>query len=572
MEHHLLNDIAICIVVAWILAVVAQWVRQPLILSYLVAGFAVGPLGFRLVMDQASIAIISELGLILLLFMIGLEIDLKKMLGAGKVITWTGASQILGGTLLGIAVFCWMGFPLKAGALDALYLAVAAALSSTVIVVKILYDKRELDTLPGRLTLGVLVLQDLFAILFLAVQPNLKDPSVSLVLVSLLKVGVVMGVAFTASRYALPPLFRSVARLPELVLVGALAWCFLIAGLADYLKLSREMGALIAGVAISTFPYTLDVSAKVTSLRDFFVTLFFVGLGTKVPAPTLHSLGWAVGLGAFLVVSRFITIFPTLSLLKLGHRASLLPSINLAQLSELSLVILALGLKEEHIQGSTVGLAAYTFIVLAVASTYAMNQSGTLIGWIIPMLERCGLRDLGDPEAGSPNKAHGSTIFLLGFSWTASSLIEELRRHRPEILAELSVIDFNPHVHEELQRRGVRVLYGDITQRDTLLHAGIASAEIILCTLPNTVLKGATNLKLLQQIRELNPSAQVVMHAELFGDVPKLYGAGANFVSIPRLTEAAELVHVIDAARNRLLEEQRAAQEAEMADRQEVIP
>lgn len=572
LEHGLLNDIAICIVVAWILAVVAQWFRQPLILSYLVAGFAVGPLGFRLVSDQASIQTISELGLILLLFMIGLEIDLKKMLGAGKVITWTGLVQIVGGCLLGVVGFAWAGFPLRAGSLDALYLAVASALSSTVIVVKILYEKRELDTLPGRLTLGVLVLQDLFAILFLAVQPNLKDPSVGLVMLSLLKVLAVVVVAFAASRYALPPLFRSVARLPELVLVGALAWCFLVAGFAGVMGLSREMGALIAGVAISTFPYTLDVSAKVTTLRDFFVTLFFVALGTKVPSPTWHDLGWAAVLGLFLVVSRFLTVFPVLSFLRMGHRASLLPAINLAQLSELSLVILALGEKEGHIQGTTVGVAAYAFITLAVGSTYAMNQSGTLLRWMIPALEKMGFKDLDKSAPAGGDDAHSSRIFFLGFSWTASSLLEEIRRHRPEIEREVCVIDFNPHVHEELRRRGIRVIYGDITQRDTLLHAGLASAEVILCTLPNTVLKGATNLKLLQQIRDLNPEARVIMHAELFQDVPKLYAAGANFVSVPRLTEASELLEVIDAARNRLLEERKSAQEIELQDRREVIP
>lgn len=572
MEHNLLNDIAVCIVVAWVLAVGAQLLRQPLILSYLVAGFAVGPLGLRLVSDLGSIETISELGLILLLFMIGLEIDLKKMLGAGKVITWTGLSQIVGGTLLGVLVFAMGGFPMRAGALDALYLAVAAALSSTVIVVKILYDKRELDTWPGRLTLGILVLQDLFAILFLAIQPNLKNPSVGLVAVSLIKVAVVMGAAFAASRYALPPLFKSVARLPELVLVGALAWCFLVAGFAGYMGLSREMGALIAGVAISTFPYTLDVAAKVTSLRDFFVTLFFVALGMKVPAPTLHGLGWAAAFSAFLVASRILTVFPPLYLLKSGHRASLLPGINLAQLSELSLVILALGAKEGHIQPTTVGLAAYSFVLLAVGSTYAMNQAGTLVQRISPILTRLGLKDLGHERQEEVEDGHGASIYLLGFSWTASSFLEEVRRHRPEMMRELCVIDFNPNVHEELKRRGVKVIYGDITQRDTLLHSGIASAKIVLCTLPNTVLKGANNLKLLNQVRDLNKSAEIMVHAELFADVPRLYAAGANYVSVPRLTEASELLDVVQAAKRGRLAEARDAQAAEMADRREVIP
>jgi hypothetical protein len=157
-----------------------------------------------------------------------------------------------------------------------------------VIIVKVLYDKRELDTLAGRITLGMLVLQDLAVILFLAVQPSLNDLRVGIVLLSMVRVAILVASMLLVSRYVLPHVFRGVARVPELVLVGALAWCFLGGELAHHLQLSREMGALIAGVSLSTFPYALDVTAKVTSLRDFFVTLFFVGLGMTVP-----SRAWA---------------------------------------------------------------------------------------------------------------------------------------------------------------------------------------------------------------------------------------------------------------------------------------
>jgi Kef-type K+ transport system membrane component KefB len=570
--HSLINDIAICIVIAWILAVAAQWLKQPLILAYLLAGIVVGPVGVGLVSEQSSVETISELGLILLLFMIGLEIDLKKMLGTGKVITVTGASQILGGCLLGVAFFALVGFPLGGGSLDALYLGVAAALSSTVIVVKVLYDQRELDTLPGRLTLGILVLQDLFAILFLAVQPNLNNPRAGLLALSAVKVFGLMGVAFAVSRYALPPLFRSVARLPELVLVGALAWCFLVAGLADVLGLSREMGALIAGVAISTFPYTLDVTAKVTSLRDFFVTLFFVALGMRIPAPSQYLLGWSAVFAVFLVASRLITVFPPLHWMRLGHRASLLPAINLAQLSELSLVILALGLAAGHVQERTVGIAAYAFGILAVGSTYTMLRSTALVRGLGATLHRLGLRDLHEDRPVAVNPHGTPDIVLLGFFWTASSLLEEISRNDPALLRRLCVIDFNPHVNQELKARGVAVIYGDITQRDTLLHAGVAAAKILVCTLPNSVLKGATNLKLVQQLRDLNPGAQIIAHAEMFLDVPKLYAAGANYVSLPRLTEAIDYYEVLAAARNHLLDQKRAGQERELVNRREVIP
>jgi Kef-type K+ transport system membrane component KefB len=284
MEQGLVNDIAISIIAAWILAVLSQVLRQPVLLAYLVAGFIIGPHGFQWITNIQNIETISEIGLSLLLFMIGLEIDLKKMLSAGRVIMLTAAAQILGCVLLGWIVFGLIG-PAE-NRLEALYLGVAAAMSSTVIIVKILYDKRELETLAGRVTLGVLVLQDIATILFLAIQPNLKNPAVGLLALAMGKVILLVAVAFLASRFVLPPVFKLVARLPELVLVGALAWCLALAGFAGWLGLSTAMGALIAGVMVSTFPYTLDVVAKVTSIRDFFVTLFFVGLGMEIPMPS----------------------------------------------------------------------------------------------------------------------------------------------------------------------------------------------------------------------------------------------------------------------------------------------
>src|SRR5665213_4045734 len=391
MEHGLVTDIAICISAAWVVAVVMKVLRQPLLLAYLVAGFAIGPHGFPVhkdgsgaISDPEAIQTISTIGLSLLLFMIGLEIDLKKMLSAGRVITLTAGVQILGCVMLGWLVFNFIG-PAQ-NHLEALYLAVAAAMSSTVIIVKILYDKRELETLAGRITLGVLVLQDVATILFLAVQPNLKNPSVGVMAVALGHVILLLTAAFLASRFVLPPVFKFVARLPELVLVGALAWCFAMDGFAEHLKLSSAMGALIAGVMLSTFPYTLDVAAKVTSLRDFFVTLFFVGLGMIIPMPTIAFVLWTTFVCLVLIVSRLVTVFPVLYSMKQGYRVSLLPAINLCQVSELSLVLLALGKNSGDVSENTIGIVAFAFAFLAVGSTYAMLENDIILRKLIPHL------------------------------------------------------------------------------------------------------------------------------------------------------------------------------------------
>jgi Kef-type K+ transport system membrane component KefB len=570
MEHGLVTDIAICIIAAWILAVLSQVARQPVLLAYLVAGFVIGPHGFQWITNAQNIETISGIGLSLLLFMIGLEIDLKKMLSAGRVITLTAAAQILGCVLLGWLVFDWIG-PAE-NRLEALYLGVAAAMSSTVIIVKILYDKRELETLAGRITLGVLVLQDVFVILFLALQPNLKNPALGPLTHAFGNVILLLSVAFLASRFVLPPVFRAVARLPELVLVGALAWCLALAGFAGWLGLSTAMGALIAGVMVSTFPYTLDVVAKVTSIRDFFVTLFFVGLGMEIPVPTWNFIRWTIFFCLFLVGSRLLTVFPPLYFMRQGYRISLLPAINLCQMSELSLVLLALGRTSGDVSDNIIGIAALSFALLAVDSTYAIFKNDYILEKTAPWLNKIGFRDLDQAVPADGIGEKSKRICLLGFSWTASSLLEEISRERSDLLEQTVIVDFNPNVYEKLRQRGVRVVYGDITQRDVLHHAGVAECEIIICSLPNMVLKGADNLKILRQLRELNPEAKIIVHAELLADIPILYAAGASFVIAPRLLEAADLLHAIEAAEKNLLDQKRGEQSKQLEGRNEVIP
>src|ERR1700760_544818 len=220
--HELIRDITYCILFAWGVGFPAPFSRQPLILAFLIAGFFIGPFGMGWVKSQESISIISELGLIFMLFMIGLEIDLKKIIRAGRVILFAALGQLVGGCLLGILFFAGIGLSIGGGHFDALYLCVACALSSTVIIVKVLYEKRELDTLAGRITLGVLVLQDVFAILFLAVQPSLDDLEISIIALSFARAVALVATALLLSRYILPQLFQRMARSPELILLGAL--------------------------------------------------------------------------------------------------------------------------------------------------------------------------------------------------------------------------------------------------------------------------------------------------------------------------------------------------------------
>ena len=251
------------------------------------------------------------------------------------------------------------------------------------------------------------------------------------------------------------------------------------------------MGALIAGVMISTFPYTLDVVAKVTSLRDFFVTLFFVGLGMNIPVPTWGYILWTIFLCLFLIGSRLVTVFPVLYSMRQGYRVSLLPAVNLCQMSELSLVLLALGQNERRRfgkhhrhRGVCLRVSRRRLDLCDPGKRPASPQSRAVAEKNGPARPRPD--HIRDRRRAKNQNASACSVFR-GRPVRCS---RKSSANSPDLLPEIVVIDFNPVVHERLKQRNVRAIYGDITARDVLLHAGVAHAEIIICSLPNMVLQG----------------------------------------------------------------------------------
>jgi voltage-gated potassium channel Kch len=316
---------------------------------------------------------------------------------------------------------------------------------------------------------------------------------------------------------------------------------------AAKLGLSREMGALIAGVAISAFPYNLDVVAKIISLRDFFITLFFVSLGTKVPRPTWDLFGISLLVSAFLIVSRFLSISPILYKMKSGNRASFIPALNLGQISEFSLVICSLGLALGHIEERVLSIVVYTLVITSVSSTYAILGSHGIFTAANRLLKRIGIPDLGDKDHAGTHGHAAKPILLLGFSRYASTLLEELASQDPEMQDQIGVVDFNPMVKAELDRREIFNLYGDIGHADVLQHANVSRSELLVCTLPDSMLKGTSNLRLLRQLSSLAPASKIIMTADFYYTARQLYEEGATFVFMPRLMSARELAVVVSA-------------------------
>jgi hypothetical protein len=297
-----------------------------------------------------------------------------------------------------------------------------------------------------------------------------------------------------------------------------------------------------------------------------------------IPIPGLSVIGLALLIAAFTVVSRVVTTFTPLYLMKQGLRASLLPAINLAQISEFSLVVIQTCVAAGHINTETSSAVSFAFVVLAVLSTFVMARSDQVTRDLIGRLKRIGIRDLDHAHQhagdGEHEGGHGEArrVVILGFFRAASALLSEIERRNPLALDQITVIDFNPVVFRTLSDRGVHVVYGDISNVDTLVHAGVGNAELIILSIPDSLLKGANNEKLVRHVRSLNPTAKIVATAELLSDVNDLYKSGADYVTVTRLSDAHELYKVIEAAQAGLLEDKRAEMDALLGERREVLP
>jgi len=563
MNSSLLYSIGLSIVVASVLGYLARLIRQPLILGYIAAGVLIGPQGFRLIENRDEVAVLSELGLAFLLFIVGLEIDVKKFRTSGTVSVIIGTLQVVICAVLGVVAAWWLGF----GGRDALYLGVTLSFCSTMIVVKLLVDRRELDTLPGRVSLGILLVQDILAIVALAAQGNIDNLSAGPLLFSLAMGIGLISISFLASRFVLPVAFRKVAQNSELTLVLSISWCFIMCWLALEAGFSIVMGALIAGVSISTFPYSQDVIIKIRSLRDFFVTLFFVSLGMQLVITSTGMLLAGLVLSLFVVVSRFAAIFTFSYMLKLGTRVGILSSLFLAQSSEFSLVIATLGFAYGHVSAEIVSLVAVTLVLTSTLTSYLVMGAHSIARFGVLFFERLGLRS-SHHQVGFAEEPVREEVLVLGCHRLGSSLVSDLLGAN----RSLRVMDFNPEVLTRLKERGVRASYVDISDFDSLEEAGIHHARYIVVTVPDEYLRGTTNLSILRFLRSRNVSGTVIVQGTSPRDALALYEAGADYVLLSSMVSSAHLLSVLDRAERGDLHMVRLSDIESLKKRNEVLP
>ncbi len=563
----LVQDIGICVILAGALSVVFERLRIPAIAALLVAGVAVGPVGLSVVSDKARIETIAHLGLTLLLFVIGLEVNLRSLLASGRTLLVSGLLQVPLTIAAGYLAFLGLqrlGLQGMEGQYGALYLALACGFSSTLLVVKLLQSKLQLDSPSGRLCVALLIFQDVWAIIILALQPNFAKPDIRPLAATFGGIVVVAVVAVVFARYILPHAFRSVAKVPELVISVALAWCFGLGlfgahlgsllhrvGIDVQVSVSLEMAALIAGACIASLPYSHEVVAKVINLRDFFVTLFFVALGMGIPVPSgASTLILAATLALIAVVLRYAVFLPLLYIAGVDRRTSVMTSTRLAQVSEFCLVILYLGASLGHVTGEQVGVVIFAFVLTALITPSLFSIAEGLDRRAAPLLARLGMKAPTVQEPAGEDLHFRPRLALLGFHRLGSSLLHDISRDTPALLERTVVVDLNVALHDAIRSTGAHVLYGDIANPASLAHARIESAEIIISTVPDDLLKGTSNLALARQLRRLAPGATIIVNTLSPSSAAAMYAAGADYVFSMRTEASRGLLAAVHATLN----------------------
>jgi Kef-type K+ transport system membrane component KefB len=575
----LVRDIGLCIVFAGLLAIVFVRLNIPEIAAYLLAGVLVGPIGTQIVTDPGNIETISELGLILLLYLIGLEIDVRKLLASGRILIVSGLLQYplcvaFGVVVAKLLILAGIGGELLSGSYVPLYIGFVVAASSTLLVMKLFQETFQLDTEAGRIALGLLIFQDIWAIGVIAVQPSFSAPEIVPILLSFLGIAVLAVLAMLIARFIIPIGFKWVAKKPEVVFAAAISWCFLIVLLGVYLdvltnwffkvdlhmSVGAEMGALIAGATIASLPYSTEIISKVSVVKDFFVTLFFVGLGMTIPMPDGVSVLVLAGLFAVIaVLARFVIVFPLFYFSGLDRRNSMVTSVRLGQISEFSLVICFIGMQLGHISGELNSAVIFAFVITALLTPLMYSKADSIHDGLSGLLERMGFREPPQKEAGEQEPY---SLALLGFHRTASSLLYEIGRNHPDLLPKTLVVDFNVNIHPKIAALGVAVKYGDLCNAETLHHAGVDKARVVVCTIPDDVLKGTSNRKIVRDVRHVNPAAVIIANAIELSDSRALYDAGADYVFLQRVETARAVESAIEKALSGEIAEYRLSVEA----------
>jgi Kef-type K+ transport system membrane component KefB/voltage-gated potassium channel Kch len=512
--------LSLIIVIGAAMALIMRLINQPLIIGHILTGIIVGPAVLHIAKSPDTLALFSDLGIALLLFIIGLGLNPRVIKEVGRTASIVGGSQVLVVTLMGFLAAKFFGLGTNAS----LFLGFSLAISSTIIILKLISDKKEQGRLYGKIAVSVSLVQDIIAIavVVFASASNSQSVAFGSLVALLLKALVVGWLIYAISFKILPKFHHLIADSQEFLFLFAIAWGLGSAALFGKIGLSTEIGALLAGICLAPLPSAPEIGARLRPLRDFFLIVFFIALGSNL---TLSSIGSHLGLiivGVLIAsILKPLVAMSVLGFLGYTKRTSFKAAISLAQVSEFSIVLILIALNKNLISSSLVSAIVLITLASIAASTYMILFSDRLFDIFenyLGMFERRRAQPELKPEARYE-------LVLFGYQRGGHEFISLFKKLKKKYV----VIDYDPEVIDVIEERKLNYLYGDATDVELLEEAGVEHAKLIVSTIPDH----QTNMMLLNYLKTKNPDAIVIIHADDPYEAAKLYEAGASYVVLP---------------------------------------
>lgn len=519
MEQPIFIQLSLVMVLAAVVALLARSFKQPLIIAYIATGFLAGPSVFNIIHDRETFHSFSEMGITLLLFIIGLGLNISIIKTTGKPVLLSFVARSLAVGSLGYVAGQFFGFSQT----ESIIMAIALLFSSTIIVVKSLSDKKEQSRLYGQLAVGILLVEDIaatLALLYVSTSGSGSGGANGIIL--LLAKAVLLGTALAfIGGILMPKLTKMFAASQELLYIFAIGWAFGVASMFFYAGFSIEVGALFAGVTLSHLAYVQAIATRLKPLRDFFIVLFFVGLGESLVLGNLGvALLPAITFSFIVLLSKPLFTMISLGLLGYTKQTSFKTGVHLSQISEFSIVLIVLAVNKKLVGDEFITIAALTALITIAISAYLMKYDDRLYHFYqkqLSIFERSTTkREL--------NSLGHYPLVLLGYKQGGYSFVQTFRQMKKRYV----VIDYNPDVIENLENQHINHIYGDATDLELLDEIGVHKSELVISTINDA----STNRMLARHIVKTNEDAIFICHAANLDDASTLYEAGASYVIV----------------------------------------
>jgi Kef-type K+ transport system membrane component KefB len=534
-------QIAATLAVAALFGTLAMVLRQPLIVAFIAVGILVGPASLGWVEAGNELDLLASLGIGILLFLVGLKLDPKLIRTTGPVALATGLGQVAFTSLVGFGIGIALGFDV----VPAIYIAVALTFSSTIIIVKLLSDKRELDELHGRIAVGFLIVQDIVVVIALIVITALGDAGgdrVATQLVAVLARGIAFLVVLLAlMRWVLPALVGRIARNRELLVLFGVAWGIGLAGVGEWLGFSVEVGAFLAGFSLAATPYREAIASRLVSLRDFLLLFFFIDLGAKLEFDTIGGeIGPAIIFSLFVLIGNPLIVLVIMGAMRYRSRTSFLAGLTVAQISEFSLILVALGVRVGHVEDSILGLVTMVGLITIGLSTYLILYSKPLYERMAPLLSIFERDELNTGEQMHEDSEGDVDVIVFGGGRHGTLVTEGLQSKGLSVM----VVDLDPDALRACQKRGISVMYGDAEDPEFLLSLPLHQVGWVI----STVRGPSIHLALLHGLRAAGYDGEIAFTAHDNLEAARLKEENVGMVVAPFAIAAERLVSTVVAS------------------------